>query len=71
MSNLLRKPSQSQSLDSIGSYERFNLSENPFPSEPTVNKESTDKRINGNIYEMQIREHEFEICFFANSASNN
>lgn len=60
MSNLLRKPSQSQNLELIGSYERFNLSENPFPSEPTVNKESTDKRINGNIYEMQIREHEFE-----------
>ena len=61
MSNLLRKPNQPQNLNTVGLYERFNLSENPFPSEPVVNKESTDKRINGDIYEIQIREKEFDL----------
>jgi hypothetical protein len=73
MSNLLRKPTQVQSLESPGSYEKFNLSENPFPSEPTVNKESTDKRINGNIYEMQIRDREFKLVLtnFIKQPQNN
>ncbi|MEN6414241.1 MAG: hypothetical protein ABFC84_15995 [Veillonellales bacterium] len=73
MSNLLKKPTQLQNYESIGTYERFNLSENPFPSEPTVNKESTDKRINGNIYEMQIREHEYEqiLTNFIKQPQNN
>lgn len=61
MTNLLRKPIDIQDANRAGKFERFNLSENPFPSEPTVNKESQDKRINGNIYEIQIREKEFEL----------
>lgn len=61
MSKLLRKPKHVQNINSLGQYEKFSLSENPFPSEPTVNKESTDKRINGNIYEMQIRENEINL----------
>jgi hypothetical protein len=61
VSNLFRKPTQLQNLDTSGLYERFNLYENPFPSEPTVNKESTDKRINGDIFEIQIRQKEFDL----------
>ena len=61
MANLLSKPSEISSDIPIGNYEKFNLSENPFPSEPTVNKESTDKRINGYIYEMEIRGNEYEL----------
>ena len=34
--------------------------ENPFPSQPVVNKDSEDKRINGDIYESEIRTIEFE-----------
>ena len=60
MSKLLRKPSDGQRLDGPGKFERFNLSENPFPSEPVVNKDSADKRINGNIYEIEIRRKEYE-----------
>jgi hypothetical protein len=61
MTNLLRKPTQIPNLQTSGSFERFNLFENPFPSEPTVNKESTDKRINGEIFEMQIRQKEYDL----------
>lgn len=60
MSKFLKKPS-SDSVDSTNSrFQKFNLKENPFPSEPIVNKESQDKRINGDIYENQIREKERE-----------
>ncbi len=60
MSKLLRKPTQAQQIDSQARFERFNLKENPFPSEPSVNKDSSDKRINGEIYEVQIRRKEYE-----------
>ena len=60
MSKLLKKPSTEQPLNSPGKFERFNLIENPFPSEPVVNKDSEDKRINGHIYEIEIRRKEFE-----------
>jgi hypothetical protein len=60
MSTLLRRPTESRQLDLRGRYERFNLEENPFPSDPFVNKESTDKRVNGEIYEMEIRKPEYE-----------
>jgi hypothetical protein len=42
-----------------GKFERFNLRENPFPSAPFVNPESTDARTNGDIYEDSIRQSEF------------
>lgn len=42
-----------------GRYSRFRLTENPFPTEP-VNKDSTDRRINGEIYETEIRTKEYD-----------
>ncbi len=59
MSNLLRKPKQQQSVDTEVKYQRFALTENPFPTSP-VNKDSTDRRINGKIYEADIRSKEYE-----------
>lgn len=60
MSKLLRKPAEVQQIDLQSRFERFNLKENPFPSEPSVNKDSLDKRINGEIYEVEIRRKEYE-----------
>ncbi len=41
-------------------YNKFGLKENPFPSTPIINRESTNDRVNGNIYEPVIREKEFD-----------
>lgn len=60
MSKLLRKPSTENQQELPGRFERFNLNENPFPSEPVVNKDSMDKRINGDIYEIEIRKKEYD-----------
>ena len=60
MSKLLKRPKDKPSVDDNGRYERFYLTENPFPTEP-VNKDSTDKRINGGIYESEIRTKEFNL----------
>lgn len=57
--SLLAKPSKKKSPLS-GRFERFNLTENPFPAQAFVNKESTDKRTNGEIYDLEIRKIEFE-----------
>lgn len=43
-----------------GRYESYNLRENPFPSSPFVNLNSSDARNNGEIYEPSIREQEYE-----------
>ncbi|HBB33165.1 MAG TPA: hypothetical protein DDZ80_01380, partial [Cyanobacteria bacterium UBA8803] len=43
-----------------GRYERYNLRENPFPSSPFVNPNSSDARNNGEIYEPSIREQEYK-----------
>ena len=59
MSKLQRKPKQQQSVDLEAKYQRFALTENPFPTSP-VNKDSTDRRINGKIYEADIRTKEYE-----------
>jgi hypothetical protein len=59
MSNLRRKPIQLQSVDQEAKYQRFSLIENPFPTSP-VNKDSTDPRTNGEIYETGIRSKEYE-----------
>ena len=59
MSKLLKKPKELQRIDVPAKYQKFNLTENPFPSEPSVNKESKDKRINGEIYEIEIRKEEY------------
>ncbi len=59
MSKLRRKPKQQQRVDLETKYQRFSLTENPFPTSP-VNKDSTDQRINGKIYEADIRSKEYE-----------
>jgi len=59
MSKLRRRPKQQQSVDLEAKYQRFALTENPFPTSP-VNKDSTDRRINGKIYEADIRSKEYE-----------
>lgn len=60
MNNLLRRPSRASDVDQKGKFEKFNLTENPFPSAPTVNNLSDDKRINGDIFETEIRKKEYE-----------
>ena len=57
---LLKRPTQQLSQETPARYEKFQLTENPFPSQPVVNKDSEDKRINGDIYEADIRTVEFE-----------
>ncbi len=59
MNKLMRKPKQQQNVDLVAKYQRFALTENPFPTSP-VNKDSTDRRINGKIYEGEIRTKEYE-----------
>lgn len=59
MDKLRSKPLVQSSDGPPGRFESYSLSENPFPSEPVVNKESTDKRINGGIYEVALRDPEF------------
>lgn len=58
MSNLLKKPKAQLPPDDVGRYDPFDLTENPFPTEP-VNRDSSDRRINGEIYETEIRTIEF------------
>lgn len=58
MDKLLKKPKQRQRIDNESRYQRFYLTENPFPTEP-VNKDSNDRRINGEIYEKEIRNQEY------------
>ncbi|MFC2122101.1 hypothetical protein ACFLRP_00240 [Bacteroidota bacterium] len=58
MSKLLRKAEQLQRPDTMARYQKFGLSDNPFPSEPYVNQDSTDKRVNGGIYETEIHINE-------------
>ncbi len=65
MNNLLSRPSQEHALNAPARFEKFNLSENPFPSTPIVNKDSEDRRINGAIYESEIRRREYEQIEFA------
>lgn len=59
--SIFRKASATQRSDEPGRFQNFNLTENPFPSEPVVNQESEDKRINGNLYEVEIRREEYDL----------
>lgn len=61
MSLLLTKPAGIVSSTLQARFEKYNLKENPFPSAPVVNKESNDDRINGKIFEMEIRRKEYEL----------
>jgi hypothetical protein len=56
---LIQKPSESVNINELGRFEIYNLKENPFPSTPFVNKSSTEDKINGNIFEIAVRENEF------------
>lgn len=58
MDKYLKRP-KSEPIVQKGRFEKFNLSENPFPSSPFVNPESNDSRSNGDIYEKTIRTEEF------------
>ena len=60
MNKLIRKPSQTLSPDTLARFQRFYLSDNPFPKDPYVNQDSTDKRVNGRIYETEIHKPEFQ-----------
>ncbi len=59
MDKLLKKPKQKHNIERESRYQRFFLTENPFPTEP-VNKDSNDRRINGEIYEKEIRIQEYD-----------
>jgi len=60
MSKLLRKPSTLPQDNITTRYEFLNLKDNPFPAQPVVDKQSNDPRINGNIFEIEIRRKEFD-----------
>ncbi len=73
MSKLLRRPTAQIDVNAQGRFEKFNLKENPFPSQPVVNKDSADKRYNGDIFEMAIRQKEYDqikTCFLRQAQSN-
>lgn len=59
MENILKKPKDTIVLKE-GRYEKLNLTENPFPVTPAINKDNSDIRYNGKIYESRIRESEFQ-----------
>lgn len=59
MNKISRKPKEQQSVEQKAKYQPFSLTENPFPTSP-VNKDSSDPRINGQIYEADIRTKEYE-----------
>jgi len=72
INKLLKKPKRVQNLNPEGKYHRFFLKENPFPVSP-VDKNSTDRRINGEIYEDEIRAIEYaqiEDAFLKQPQSN-
>ncbi len=64
MKNLLAKPSGKFENDN-SKFEQYNLLENPFPATPIVNQDNKDIRYNGDIFELKIREEEW------NKVTNN
>ncbi len=60
MNSLIKKGNIKNSIQ-INKFEKYNLTENPFPSTPFVNQENSDKRYNGEIYEEEIRANEFRL----------
>lgn len=54
-----QKPTSVITKEEFGRFERFNLIENPFPSQPFISMDAQDKRMNGSIYEAEIRKKEF------------
>ncbi|PHS11057.1 MAG: hypothetical protein COA78_10425 [Blastopirellula sp.] len=60
VNKLTQKPKELPVTNNEGRFERFNLIENPFPSEPIVNRDSSDRRINGGIFEGALRKAEYD-----------
>lgn len=58
MDKFLKKATSNIPEENKGKFEKYNLAENPFPSTPIVNKDSTEKKFNGSIYENTIRDDE-------------
>ena len=57
--SVFRKPKTINTEKLQNPYLRFKLTENPFPASPALNTDAQDKRINGNIFEQEIRQKEF------------
>lgn len=57
MGSMFRKPLEPQ--DRVNKYEIYGFLQNPFPVDPTVKPNSTDKRENGSIFLTELREQEF------------
>lgn len=60
MKKLLTKASSVINNIPQGKFEKYNLSENPFPLTPIVNRDSDQKKFNGSIYAREIRQTEYE-----------
>lgn len=60
MTKLSQKPKGKLAVGAPTRFQRFHLTENPFPAEPVVNKDADDPRINGSIYEAEIRSIEYK-----------
>jgi hypothetical protein len=58
MNRLFSKPSAQIGNIPSGRFEKYFLTENPFPSTALLNKDSEQKKVNGSIYEPGIRELE-------------
>ncbi len=56
----LQRPEDVNPEVTASRYERFYLKENPFPAHPAVQKDSSDYRINGRIFEESIRSNELK-----------
>ena len=57
--NFFKKPKTVSVENLQNKYLRFGLTENPFPASPALNTDAEDRRINGNIFELAIRQNEF------------
>jgi hypothetical protein len=60
MNKFTTRAHEAPPIQPLSIYDKYGLRENPFPSTPIINRESTNDRINGNIYEPAIRQKEFE-----------
>ncbi len=61
LKNISEKPLETAPKVELGRFERFNLQDNPFPAHAIIIKEAEDDRLNGNIFEMSIREEEYSL----------
>jgi hypothetical protein len=61
VNKLTTRPAAGNLSPQASRYSKFALRENPFPSEPWVNRDSSDPRVNGKIFEDSIRERERDV----------